>query len=189
MAIALLQLLKSVNTARKTKPEALSWMTQTRAVVTVLVRSRMASIREVGERQHSVGLRGLCSDQWSDASDWRWAPHDLQVHRQGLGGRNECRTQGYLPPPASTNPRSPTQPKRGWLAWLVPTPWRMGWPPNCGPFRHWHGSWLKIIEVVFSKIARRFLRHVCMSSQNELKTRTLAEKRPGVAVARFTFVF
>ncbi len=36
-----------------------------------------------------------------------------------------------------------------------------------------HGSWLNLIESVFSKMARSFLRHIRVSSKNELKERIL----------------
>lgn len=36
-----------------------------------------------------------------------------------------------------------------------------------------HGSWLNLIEVVFSKMARTFLRHIRVSSREELKERIL----------------
>lgn len=36
-----------------------------------------------------------------------------------------------------------------------------------------HGSWLNLIECVFSKMARTFLRHIRVTSLNELKTRIL----------------
>lgn len=36
-----------------------------------------------------------------------------------------------------------------------------------------HGSWLNLIEMVFSKMARTFLRHIRVSSLQELKTRIL----------------
>jgi len=36
-----------------------------------------------------------------------------------------------------------------------------------------HGSWLKLIETAFSKMARTFLRHIRVSSKEELKERIL----------------
>ena len=36
-----------------------------------------------------------------------------------------------------------------------------------------HGSWLNLIECVFSKMARTFLRHIRVNSKDELKTRIL----------------
>ena len=46
-----------------------------------------------------------------------------------------------------------------------------------GPFEYVHtpkhGSWLNLIECAFSKIARTFLRHICVQSINELKTHIL----------------
>jgi transposase len=36
-----------------------------------------------------------------------------------------------------------------------------------------HGSWLNLIECVFSKMARSFLRHIRVKSKDELKTRIL----------------
>jgi transposase len=36
-----------------------------------------------------------------------------------------------------------------------------------------HGSWLNMIESAFSKIARSFLRHIRVSSKDELKDRIL----------------
>jgi len=36
-----------------------------------------------------------------------------------------------------------------------------------------HGSWLNLIETVFSKMARTFLRHIRVSSKEELKERIL----------------
>lgn len=36
-----------------------------------------------------------------------------------------------------------------------------------------HGSWLNLIEVAFSKMARTFLRHIRVSSKIELKERIL----------------
>ncbi len=36
-----------------------------------------------------------------------------------------------------------------------------------------HGSWLKLIEAVFSKMARTFLRHIRVLSKAELKERIL----------------
>lgn len=36
-----------------------------------------------------------------------------------------------------------------------------------------HGSWLNLIETVFSKMARTFLKHIRVSSKDELKTRIL----------------
>jgi transposase len=36
-----------------------------------------------------------------------------------------------------------------------------------------HGSWLNLIECVFSKMARTFLRHIRVQSKDELKTRIL----------------
>ena len=36
-----------------------------------------------------------------------------------------------------------------------------------------HGSWLNLIECVFSKMARTFLRHIRVKSKDELKTRIL----------------
>jgi transposase len=36
-----------------------------------------------------------------------------------------------------------------------------------------HGSWLNLIECAFSKMARTFLRHIRVTSINELKTRIL----------------
>ena len=36
-----------------------------------------------------------------------------------------------------------------------------------------HGSWLNLIECVFSKMARTFLRHIRVQSKQELKTRIL----------------
>jgi transposase len=37
-----------------------------------------------------------------------------------------------------------------------------------------HGSWLNIIEGFFSKLARSVLRHICLSSKDELKQRLMA---------------
>ncbi|GAG71008.1 unnamed protein product [marine sediment metagenome] len=34
-----------------------------------------------------------------------------------------------------------------------------------------HGSWLNLIEIFFSKMARSFLRHLRVSSKEELKRR------------------
>jgi transposase len=34
-----------------------------------------------------------------------------------------------------------------------------------------HGSWLNLIEAVFSKMARTFLRHIRVASKDELKQR------------------
>jgi len=34
-----------------------------------------------------------------------------------------------------------------------------------------HGSWLNLIECVFSKMARTFLRHIRVQSKEELKTK------------------
>jgi transposase len=36
-----------------------------------------------------------------------------------------------------------------------------------------HGSWLNLIEMAFSKMARTFLRHIRVSSKDELKKRIL----------------
>ena len=36
-----------------------------------------------------------------------------------------------------------------------------------------HGSWLNLIEMAFSKMARTFLRHIRVSSKQELKERIL----------------
>ena len=36
-----------------------------------------------------------------------------------------------------------------------------------------HGSWLNLVEVAFSKMARTFLRHIRVSSKEELKERIL----------------
>ena len=36
-----------------------------------------------------------------------------------------------------------------------------------------HGSWLNLIECVFSKMARTFLRHIRVDSTEELKARIL----------------
>jgi transposase len=36
-----------------------------------------------------------------------------------------------------------------------------------------HGSWLNLVESVFSKMARTFLRHIRVPSLDELKTRIL----------------
>jgi len=36
-----------------------------------------------------------------------------------------------------------------------------------------HGSWLNLIESAFSKMARTFLRHIRVSSKQELKERIL----------------
>jgi transposase len=36
-----------------------------------------------------------------------------------------------------------------------------------------HGSWLNLIECVFSKMARTFLRHIRVDSIDELKARIL----------------
>lgn len=36
-----------------------------------------------------------------------------------------------------------------------------------------HGSWLNLIECVFSKMARTFLRHIRVASIDELKARIL----------------
>ena len=36
-----------------------------------------------------------------------------------------------------------------------------------------HGSWLNLIESVFSKMARTFLRHIRVASTDELKVRIL----------------
>jgi transposase len=36
-----------------------------------------------------------------------------------------------------------------------------------------HGSWLNLIESVFSKMARTFLRHIRVSSKEELKNRIM----------------
>ena len=36
-----------------------------------------------------------------------------------------------------------------------------------------HGSWLNLIETAFSKMARTFLRHIRVSSKEELKERIL----------------
>ena len=36
-----------------------------------------------------------------------------------------------------------------------------------------HGSWLNLIECAFSKMARTFLRHIRVSSIDELKTRIM----------------
>jgi len=36
-----------------------------------------------------------------------------------------------------------------------------------------HGSWLNIVETLFGKMARSFLRHIRVQSLNELKTRIL----------------
>ena len=36
-----------------------------------------------------------------------------------------------------------------------------------------HGSWLNLIECVFSKMARTFLRHIRVKSKDELKARIL----------------
>jgi transposase len=37
-----------------------------------------------------------------------------------------------------------------------------------------HGSWLNLVEGFFSKMARSVLRHICVASKSELKTRILA---------------
>jgi transposase len=39
-----------------------------------------------------------------------------------------------------------------------------------------HGSWLNLIECAFSKTARTFLRHIRVSSKEELKERILKER-------------
>ena len=39
--------------------------------------------------------------------------------------------------------------------------------------RHKHGSWLNIIETLFSKMANTFLRHIRVESWDELKERIL----------------
>ena len=36
-----------------------------------------------------------------------------------------------------------------------------------------HGSWLNLIECAFSKMARTFLRHIRVTSKEELKQRIL----------------
>lgn len=36
-----------------------------------------------------------------------------------------------------------------------------------------HGSWLNLVETAFSKMARTFLRHIRVSSKDELKARIL----------------
>ncbi|HDL20647.1 MAG TPA: IS630 family transposase, partial [Nitrospirae bacterium] len=36
-----------------------------------------------------------------------------------------------------------------------------------------HGSWLNLVESVFSKMARTFLRHIRVNSKKELKDRIL----------------
>ena len=36
-----------------------------------------------------------------------------------------------------------------------------------------HGSWLNLIECAFSKMARTFLRHIRVTSTDELKARIL----------------
>src|SRR5207247_7542183 len=36
-----------------------------------------------------------------------------------------------------------------------------------------HGSWLNIVETLFGKMARTFLRHIRVKSKNELKERIL----------------
>ncbi len=36
-----------------------------------------------------------------------------------------------------------------------------------------HGSWLNLVEMAFSKMARSFLRHIRVSSKDELKERIL----------------
>jgi len=36
-----------------------------------------------------------------------------------------------------------------------------------------HGSWLNLIECAFSKMARTFLRHIRVTSKDDLKQRTL----------------
>jgi len=36
-----------------------------------------------------------------------------------------------------------------------------------------HGSWLNIVETLFGKMARSFLRHMRVQSLDELKTRIL----------------
>ena len=36
-----------------------------------------------------------------------------------------------------------------------------------------HGSWLNLVEMAFSKMARTFLRHIRVSSKDELKERIL----------------
>ena len=36
-----------------------------------------------------------------------------------------------------------------------------------------HGSWLNLIEAVFSKMARTFLRHIRVASKDELKERIM----------------
>ncbi len=36
-----------------------------------------------------------------------------------------------------------------------------------------HGSWLNLIECAFSKMARTFLRHIRVTSKDELKQRIL----------------
>jgi len=36
-----------------------------------------------------------------------------------------------------------------------------------------HGSWLNLIESLFSKMARTFLRHIRVTSKKELKERIL----------------
>lgn len=42
-----------------------------------------------------------------------------------------------------------------------------------------HGSWLNIVETLFGKMARTFLRHIRVQSWEELRDRSLAQRAPG----------
>ena len=51
-----------------------------------------------------------------------------------------------------------------------------------------HGSWLNLIEAVFSKMARTFLRHIRVASKDELKeriTRGIAEMNAAPVIYRW----
>ena len=54
------------------------------------------------------------------------------------------------------------------MAWLATRPGRFEYVHTPK-----HGSWLNIIETVFSKMTRTFLRKICVTSKQELKDRIL----------------
>lgn len=72
------------------------------------------------------------------------------------------------------DPRDPRQP---FLAYLEGDDGLPGHAPNLFIYVHTpkHGSWLNLIEMAFSKMARSFLRRIRVRSRDKLKQRILKD--------------
>ena len=81
------------------------------------------------------------------------------------------RLDGYYPPEAIIRVVLDNHSAHIWketMAWLATRPGRFEYVHTPK-----HGSWLNLIECVFSKMARTFLRHIRVGSTDELKVRIL----------------